>query len=347
MALMPGATQAPLPNFSKSTMSSHDVVCFHTMVGSLLGTDGYFRGLTTGISSRYGTGGQGEKRQWGDTKYRSGANLNGNGYIISVECADMGPGFAAWDTKNGAAVPAFTAAQIEANAQILAWETSPQAHAACPATWACHKVGIPLILLKTSLPGQRGVAYHRLGVPGYMVAGGVQWSSAQGKVCPGDRRIAQIPQIIARAAAIRGGASLELGDDVDANTVVFKNDAGTEITLGQALYYIDRNIGTVIKQVPTDSAAAVWATPLRRPVGDPLSADQVLVWDDNTGSRIFQLVTSLDAKVEALTGTVKTLADALASTKGVDADKLLATVKDGLEGITLRLDVDDTPLAKP
>jgi len=39
-------------------------------------------------------------------------------------------------------------------------------------------------------------------VPGYMAAGAEQWSTAQGKVCPGNRRIAQIPQIITRAQQI-------------------------------------------------------------------------------------------------------------------------------------------------
>lgn len=200
MSRMPGALWVPLPRFSTSKMSAHNIVCIHTMVGSLMGTDGYFRRLTNGVNSHYGTGGASEPiRQWGDSLYRSGANGNGNGDCITIENADMGPGFSGWDTNNGAAVPAFTAPQIEDIAAILAWECSPAAHATCPSTWACYKSGIPLELIPDSKPGRRGIGYHRLGVPGYMVAGGVQWSSSRGKVCPADRRIKQIPEIIARA----------------------------------------------------------------------------------------------------------------------------------------------------
>lgn len=202
MSRMPGAAWKPLPRGFTTPMTGHDIICEHTMVGSLAGTDGYFRGLTNGVNSHYGTGGLGEIWQWGDTRFRSGANLNGNPNVISIENADMGPGFPAWNTRDGNAVPAFTPAQIEANARILAWESSRQAHAACPPNWSCHKHGIPLELIPDAKPGRRGIGYHRQGVPGYMAPGAVKWSSATGKVCPGDRRIAQIPQIIARARQI-------------------------------------------------------------------------------------------------------------------------------------------------
>jgi hypothetical protein len=193
MARMPGAVWKPLPRGFGTKMAAFDIVCLHTMVGSLAGTDGYFRGLTNGVNSHFGTGGGGEIWQWGDTAMRSGANGNGNHHIISIENADMGAGFAAWNTNDGAAVPAFTAAQIEANAKICAW--------------ANRTHGIPLELIPDAKPGRRGIGYHRLGVPGYMVAGAEQWSSSTGKVCPGNRRIAQVPQIIARARQLAGGAA--------------------------------------------------------------------------------------------------------------------------------------------
>jgi hypothetical protein len=49
----------------------------------------------------------------------------------------------------------------------------------------------------------RGFAYQGL------VPGGEVWTTSPGKVCPGDRRISQIPQIIERAKQIVGGG----GDD--------------------------------------------------------------------------------------------------------------------------------------
>src|SRR5439155_775966 len=60
-----------------------------------------------------------------------------------------------------------------------------------------------------SKPASRGIGTHRLGiqhslgidrVPGWLVTGGERWSSAIGKECPGDARVAQLPSIIAAAA---------------------------------------------------------------------------------------------------------------------------------------------------
>jgi hypothetical protein len=188
MAVMPGATWRPLPQ-THSPMQRYDVVCIHTMVGTLDGTDGYFR--RSGISSHFGTGGDGRIYQWLDTKVQSGANYRGNHRCISIENADIGPEFSAWNTNDGGAVPAFTGPQIEAIAKIVAW--------------ACKTHGIPCVPCPDSRPTSRGVGYHRQGVIGYMVSGGEQWSTSVGKVCPGNRRIAQIPQIITRARQILAG----------------------------------------------------------------------------------------------------------------------------------------------
>lgn len=199
MARMSGAKWQPLAaDFaSQPKMQRYDIVCIHTMVGGLIGTDGYFRtgnGLGyAGTESHFGTGGEGEIVQWQDTAYRADANLDGNHRVISIENADMGPGFPKWNTNDGAAVPAFTEVQMDAIARIVAW--------------VCKTHNIPCELVPDSKSTRRGVAYHRQGVPGYMVAGGEKWSTSAGKVCPGDRRIAQIPTIIKRAQVILAAAS--------------------------------------------------------------------------------------------------------------------------------------------
>jgi|tagenome__1003787_1003787.scaffolds.fasta_scaffold20778898_2 hypothetical protein len=218
MARMPGAAWQPLATnwAAQPRMTAHDIICIHTMVGGLIGTDSYFRqgnGLGyAGTESHFGTGGYGEKVQWQDTAYQAEANLNGNWHVLSIENADMGPGFPAWNINDASQVPAFTQPQIEANAEILAWASSKEAHKDCPPSWLCHQVGIPLELIPDAKPGRRGIAYHRQGVPGYMVAGAEQWSTSNRKSCPGDRRIAQIPQIITRAKALLGGAPIEEDD---------------------------------------------------------------------------------------------------------------------------------------
>lgn len=190
-------------------MRAHDIFGIHTMVGGLLGTDGYFRrgnGLAfQGTESHYGVGGDadgpeldGEPWQWQDRLYEADANLEGNPRIISAECSD------------GARtpVPPFSPAQYETLAQLIAWESTIEAHAACPADWMCHQIGIPLELIPDSKPGRRGVGYHRLGVDPWRVAGGELWSSSSGKICPGDARIAQLPGIIARAREIVGAGAV-------------------------------------------------------------------------------------------------------------------------------------------
>jgi hypothetical protein len=175
-------------------MAAPDIISLHTAVGSLAGTDAYFRKAGfAGPHSHFGVGGNGEVWQWQDTAYRAAANYNGNHHIISVETADRGAPFADWNINDGSAVPAWTPAQCESLAQLIAA--------------MCKAHNIPCVLIPDAKPGRRGIGFHRQGVPGYMVAGAEQWSTAQGKVCPGNRRIAQIPSIIARAQNIMKGVS--------------------------------------------------------------------------------------------------------------------------------------------
>lgn len=189
--LLPGVNYQPLaPVQGQAKMRAHDIICIHTMVGSLWGTNSYFKnGGWDGVESHFGTGYDGEIIQWQDTDYVAEANMNGNWHIISIENADFGTGFPAWNTQDPRQVPAFTPAQIEANAKIIAW--------------ACQRYSIPCVLIPDSKVGRRGIGYHRQGVDPYRDPGGEVWSSP-GRACPGDRRVAQIPQIIERARQIMG-----------------------------------------------------------------------------------------------------------------------------------------------
>jgi hypothetical protein len=191
MARMPGATWRPLgPNPSiEGTMARYDILCYHTMVGSLWGTDAYFhRDGYGGTESHFGTGYDGEILQWQDSRYRADANLDGGDRVLSVETADMGRGFPAWSGEN---VPAWTAAQVEANARIAVW---------------AHKVhGIPLVIIPNTLQSSRGLGWHRQGIDPWRCAVCERWSSSSGKICPGNRRVAQMPLVLARAKQIVAG----------------------------------------------------------------------------------------------------------------------------------------------
>lgn len=177
MARMPGAKWSG-EHSPRNKMQRYDIVCIHTIVG-----------YAPAHAAHFSTSGGGTIWQSRNTKYRSAANLYGNHRVIAIENADHGAGFPYWNT-NGSDVPPFTDKQIEAIAKILAW--------------AHKKHKIPLVLVPDSKPHRRGIAYHRLGCDPYRVSGGELWSNAYGKVCPGDKRIAQIPQIIARARQLAG-----------------------------------------------------------------------------------------------------------------------------------------------
>lgn len=199
MARYPGASWRPLASDwrAQPAIAGPDLLVLHTMVGSLSGTDSYFRGNGyVGTESHFGVGHDGTTYQWQDTTRRAEANLNANDNAISIETADVGTGFPVWNTNNGSQVPAWTSRQLDRLVDLIAW--------------ACRAHDIPCVLVPDSRAGRRGIGYHRQGVPlrrGATVSqtGGELWSTAVGKVCPGDRRIAQIPTIIGRARAVLAG----------------------------------------------------------------------------------------------------------------------------------------------
>lgn len=155
------------------------IINLHTMVGYLASTERYFSAPGRAYS-HFGAGGSGEIRQWQDLRFKAASDLNGNPYSFSVECEDHGPDFPPWSGSN---VPGFTSRQIDALVELIAW--------------LCVRFNIPPVLLNDSLPGRMGMSYHRLGVNPWRVSGGILYSSAYGKVCPGDRRIKQIREVIA------------------------------------------------------------------------------------------------------------------------------------------------------
>lgn len=227
----PGARWTPLGAQREALMRSHDLIILHTMVGYLTSTDPLFRIYNgagyIGTESHYGVGGiwgpdlgqalDGAVYQWQDRRYKADANLDAWYRAISIETADNAP-------HSPADIAAWTTKQMEAIAKIIAWESLPSSHAACPSTWKCHQVGIPIALVPNSLPIHRGVAYHRQGIDPWRVAGGEKWSLTDGKVCPGDRRIGQIPTILLRAKQIAAESSeppVPPGDDEDMPTTRF------------------------------------------------------------------------------------------------------------------------------
>jgi hypothetical protein len=180
----------------RNLMERYDVFCLHTIVG-----------FAPAHAAHFSVTADGTILQSRDTRFRSGANLDGNHRVIASENEDHGPRFPRWNTRDGHAVPAFTPEQVEANAQAFAW---------------AHKThGIPLQLCPDSRPSSRGLAYHRQGIDGDFrpykfpgrVSGGEGWTSSPGKVCPGDRRISQRSAVLARAIELVHGDDMSLNKE--------------------------------------------------------------------------------------------------------------------------------------
>lgn len=177
-------------------MGSHDIICLHTMVGNLTGTDRMFKASGwTGTESHFGVGGKwadgldGVVYQWQDTEYTADANLNGNHRVLSIETADNAP-------RAAADIEPWTEKQVDAIVLLL--------------VYLCRTYSIPAVLIPDTAPGRRGIGYHRQGVQhsggthpaGFLQPGGELWSKAVGKECPGPARIKQIPGIIARVQGL-------------------------------------------------------------------------------------------------------------------------------------------------
>lgn len=160
MARMPGATFHRVRNYTEGGQQSVRGVVVHIMAGTLEGSQAWFNNATAQASSHFGTGKDGELRQWVDTADRAWAQAAGNRDWISVE-------------NEGVGGDALTDAQITANARVLAW---------------AHKTyGVPLKLAKS--PSDKGLGYHAMG--------GAAWGGHT--QCPGPRIVAQLPTIVARA----------------------------------------------------------------------------------------------------------------------------------------------------
>ena len=197
-------------------MVRYDVVCLHTIVG-----------FAPAHAAHFSIKADGTILQSRDTAFQSGANLAGNPRIIAIEIEDHGAAFGKWDTRDGHAVPAFTPEQIESAGQVIAW-----AH-------LTH--GVPIQPCPDSKPTSQGVAYHRQGIDGNFlaerykfpgrVAGGEVWTKTPGKVCPGDRRIAQVPLIIARALEIVNRPSRQVTANIKSNPLMTLEKAKADIDL--------------------------------------------------------------------------------------------------------------------
>lgn len=198
MAWYPEAIRRELVRAPKFRMNAHNRVNLHVAVterDSLYSPTGY----SGGSFSHFYVRKDGKVEQYMDTKYRAAADLEGNDATISVETAG--------GVKNPQSEP-WTKAQVESLAKLFAW--------------AVKEHGISNKMAENSRIGasSAGLSWHRLGIDGNFPATGIlagrlqrggmgmHYSTARGKVCPGDVKIKQIPEIFELAQQhIKGESS--------------------------------------------------------------------------------------------------------------------------------------------
>lgn len=185
MAIYPAGVWKRLPGSEPAIVPRTAI--FHTMVGTLPGTDAFFRsGRSGGIESTFGLGGPWEGAQydglvwqWRDTEEQADANLKANAFANSIEMSDGG------NPNNP-----LSAKQLDAAVDLGRWLASkhPIPRRVCPA-W-----------------DQGGFGWHVMfGAPG-------PWTPVS-KECPGRVRIAQLKTIV--FPAIFSGTSLQEDDLYD------------------------------------------------------------------------------------------------------------------------------------
>lgn len=181
MAVCDFAVWRPLGGRPEPELVDKHKLVFHTMVGTLRGTDQYFRETNgpgyEGTESHLGTD-PNEVFQWQDTNFQADAQLEGNDDCVSVETADMGSPYPAW---SGVDVPAWTDAHMDLNAKV--------------GVWVCKVHSIPAVRIPDTRHETRGIGSHRDGIDPYREAG-ERYSRVYAKACPGDRREAQMPELI-------------------------------------------------------------------------------------------------------------------------------------------------------
>lgn len=242
-----------LPESGRQGTQSNKVFIVHTMVGSLLGTDSYFRRGDIVLESNLGFGGKydpvgydGAIFQWMKIWDRADANYNGNPYAFSGETSDGG---------GNRYLEKWSPLQAESIAQsIAAW---------------CLFTGNPVKLVDRPSSRVPGIGHHRQGTVPYPKPGDDYWSppSEGPRACPGQPRIDQLTwEVIPRAAHILASLNNQdptpeppvEEDDMALDDVVGQDSMGDEITVRQALLaaYETRkefnNIGIVLEALPEE-----------------------------------------------------------------------------------------------
>lgn len=174
MSWYPKATKRPIPEANSQPDIKPRGICLHTAVSNSKSLFGFWTSPgSDGVESHFYLQKEGTAEQYVGTETRADCQVDGNPYCISVECWD-GAGVV-W--TRDADIPGYNSAQIAWLVEFLAW--------------AHLEHGIPLRLMRYM--GDSGIGYHR------QFIGPRPSFATKPRACPGNRKVAQIPGIIALA----------------------------------------------------------------------------------------------------------------------------------------------------
>ncbi|WP_171468229.1 N-acetylmuramoyl-L-alanine amidase [Cellulosimicrobium sp. 72-3] len=145
-------------------------VVLHVDAGGADSLYGWFNNPAALASSHFYVKYNGVVEQYLDTSVTAWTQRSGNASCIGIETQGKGDG-------------TWTEAQLSALAPLL--------------KWLCQYYSLPVSDMRNSLPNSTGIGLHRYGIDPWRVSGGEVWG-ANGKVCPGDGRVAQLPGLLQR-----------------------------------------------------------------------------------------------------------------------------------------------------
>jgi hypothetical protein len=176
--------RGPSPNKNAGGQTEVRGLVVHIAAGWYEGTIAWQRNDDSNISSHFIVGRDGQIAQMVDTNDAAWTQRSGNGEWLSVECE----GFIKGDNKNPGGWERLSDAQLDAIARILL---------------RIHEVyDVPL--QTTTSPTGKGLGHHSMGA---------DWGHRQ---CPGPPIIAQKPEIVSRALALKNGEDDVNQDDIQA-----------------------------------------------------------------------------------------------------------------------------------
>jgi hypothetical protein len=160
LALCPFAVHRLIPESYSQNRITPRVVILHTAVSGAESLEGYWNSPGIVLESHFYVSQHGTIYQYVDTNVRADANVNANGFAVSIETWDGGDPNIPW-----------TQAQVDALTRLVAW--------------ICDTHGIPKRLADG--PYGSGIGWHNLYA--------LEWAGGA-RACPGPRRIPQARDVI-------------------------------------------------------------------------------------------------------------------------------------------------------